>query len=246
MKPAVAMTLGVLALTLPGCGGSAPGTPDPAPPTTAATAPPPTTTLATAGDPELKLTVTTRAGMQPLDVNFSACGSRDGTGGTDLRYLVDYDDGKGLREAQGCGFSHRFGSDGVTIYETNICVENKSGAGTRKCADPPVIIKTYVDVSVAVNKNTGCAGTVVASARLKLGHNSVDASASSQVDRVEFEAFNAAGRSIASRNGQQRNPTEWLSGTWNVNDTTKLRVRATVFSRNVRGDDIPEDTRPEC
>ena len=234
----------VLLAGLPSCGGGGGGTTGPNPPPTTTLAPPPTTTLSPAGDPVLRLTVSKSAGRQPLDVNFSACDSRDGAGGTSLRYFVDYANGDGLVQASGCGFAHRFGSDGVTVYRVNVCIENASGSGARKCEERQV--KTYVDVSVAVNKTTGCAATVIASANLQLGHNSAEASASSQVDRVQFEAFNAAGNRIAERDGSRKNSSTWDSGTWNVNDTTKLRVKATVFSKGVRGDDIPEDTRPEC
>ncbi len=236
--------LAVLLVGLPSCGGGGGGTTGPNPPPTTTLAPPPTTTLPPAGSPSLKISLSKSAGKQPVDVNFSLCDSRDGAGGQGLRYFADLGDGNGLQPTSGCGFSHRFGSDGVTVYRLNLCVENASGGPARQCAERTV--KAYVDVSISVSKNTGCDATVVAAADLKLGHNSADVSASAQVDRVMFEAFNAAGSKIAERDGTKQSNTEWRSGTWNVNDTTKLRVKATVFSNGVRGDDIPEADRPGC
>lgn len=81
-----------------------------------------------------------------------------------------------------------------------------------------------------MKQNTGCAGVIDATALLNLTSSS-EVSASTVVDKVEFEAFNAAGRSLGTRSGQQQNPKQWMSGTWDENDTTKLRVKATVFSR---------------
>jgi hypothetical protein len=232
-----------LAVVFPSCGGGGGGTTGPNPPPTTTLTPTTTTTLPSAGDPVLRISVSKAAGKQPLAVNFSTCDSRDATGGNNLRYFVDFADGAGLR-ATNCGFSHTFGSDGVTVYHVNFCAENTSGSPNRKCEERQ--IKTYVDVAISVDKNTGCASTVIASANLALGHNSFDVAAASQVDRVMFEAFSVAGNKLGDRDGQKQSNTEWRSGTWNVNNTEKVRVKATVFSKGVRGDDIPEADRPGC
>lgn len=233
----------VMLAALPSCGGGGGGTTGPNPPPTTQPTTPTTTTQPSAGDPVLRISVSKAAGKQPLEVNFSTCESRDAAGGNNLRFLVDFADGAGLRETN-CGFSHRFGSDGVTVYRVNFCAENKSGSPNRKCEERT--IKTFVDVAISVDKNTGCAATVIARANLALGNNSADFTAASQVDRVMFEAFNGAGSKIGERDGAKQSNTEWRSGTWNVNSTEKLRVKATVFSRGVKGDDVPEADRPGC
>lgn len=235
--------LAFLALAFPSCGGGG-GTTGPNPqPTPTPVATPTPTPQPSAGDPVLRISVSKAAGKQPLEVNFSTCESRDASGGNNLRFLVDFADGAGLRDTN-CGFSHRFGSDGVTVYRVNFCAENASGSPNRKCEERT--IKTFVDVSINVDRNTGCAATVIAAANLALGRNSADVSASSQVDRVMFEAFSVAGTKLDDREGVRQSNTEWRSGTWNVNSTEKVRVKATVFSNGVRGDDIPEAERPGC
>jgi hypothetical protein len=239
------LVLGILAVGLPSCGGGGggnPGGPNPTPSTTLGTTTT-TTQPPAAGDPTIVVSYSKVVGKQPVDVSFSACNSRDGSGGTSLRYLADFADGNGLNPVSGCGFSHRFGSNGVTVYATNVCVENLSGGGNRKCRTQS--IKSYVDVSISVAK-TGCQKTVVASANLQLGHDSADVVAMTQVDRVQFEAFNGAGTKIGTQEGSKASNTEWRSGTWNVNDDTKLRVKATVFSNGVAGNDTPEGDRPAC
>lgn len=236
------LTLAALVLSLPSCGGSAgPGAPTGGAPAT--TAPPattpPSTTLPAGGGPTLDARLSTRAGKEPLDVAFDLSRSRDGSGGTSLSYLADFE-GDGLVVQPGARFTHTYKTDGVTVRDTQLCVED--AARRRACGIERV--KSYVDVDITVKKNTGCQGTVDATAVLLL--NGLQVSASSAVDKVEFEAFNAAGRSLGTRAGQKRDPKQWMSGTWNLNDTTKLRVKATVFSNGVRGDDVPEDTRPAC
>jgi hypothetical protein len=236
------LTIAALAISIPSCGGGGgPSTPNGPPATTAppATTTPPTT-LPAGGGPTLDARLSTKAGKQPLQVSFDLSRSRDGGGGTSLRYLADFE-GDTVMEAQpGPHFTHSYKSDGVTVRHTILCVED--GAGRRDCATES--IKTYVDVDLSVKQNTGCQGTIDATAVLKL--NGFDVRAAGEVDHVEFEAFDATGRRIGTRDGQKQNPKQWMSGTWNVNDTTKLRVKATVFSNGIRGDDIPEDNRPPC
>jgi hypothetical protein len=237
--------LAALVLALPCCGGGGGGGPNGPTGTgggTTTTTTTTTTTLPPAGaEPTLRISENTRAGKSPLSVRFDLCGSRDGNGGTSLTYLADFE-GRGFNVQGSCAFSHTYTSNGVSVDNTQLCVRDsadRSVCDTRR-------IKSYVDVDVRADPTTGCAGTIIATARLASGNfNGVRAMA--EVDRVEFEAFNGAGQRVAPpRNGQKQNATQWTTGTWNVNDTTKLRVLATIFAGTVRGDDTPEDTRPAC
>jgi hypothetical protein len=177
--------------------------------------------------------------MDPLKVSFDLSRSHDAGGGTNLRYFANFE-GDGLDAQSGPHVTHTYKSDGVTVRDTELCVEDT--AGRRACRTER--IKSYVDVDLTVKQDTGCQGTIDATAVLKI--NGFDVRAAAEVDHVEFEAFDGTGRRIATRDGQKQNPKQWKSGTWNVNDTTKLRVKATVFSNGIRGDDIPEDNRPPC
>jgi hypothetical protein len=241
--------IAMLVHALPSCGGGGGGPSSPSgPPATTppATTPPATTLPPAAGGPTLSYRISSKAGKEPLNVAFDLSGSRDGSGGTALTYLADFE-GNGFETKPGPNFAHTYNSDGVTVRSTQICVEDS--AGRRVCATE--FIKSFVDVGITVKQNTGCAGTIDATADLKLNgfagvYGFGDVSASTVVDKVEFEAFNAAGRSLGTRGGSQQNPKQWMSGLWDVKDTTKLRVKATVFSRGVRGDDVPETTRPPC
>ena len=112
-------------------------------------------------------------------------------------------------------------------------------------AESKKAIKSYVDVAISVDKTTGCAGTVLATAQL-LKSATQGLSALADVDRVEFQAFDVGGQSIGKREGTKAGSEKWTSGPWDVKNTTKLRVRATVYAQGVAGDNTPEDTRPEC
>jgi hypothetical protein len=224
-------------LCLAACGGGGTGpTPPPTnntpPPTVTATPPP------VGVKPTVKIVTDTRAGRSPLRVSFSLCDSRDGSGGTALDYLASFD-GEPLLRLGGCGFSHEYRSTGVTVFDTQLCVQDRAGQQTCETTT----IKTYIGLDIRVDK-TGCAGTVVAVAsESTAGFAGVHRMAS--LDRVEFEAFTATGQSLGKRDGTKQG-SDWSTGTWNVNNTTKLRVIATGFARNTRGDDVPEADRPAC
>ncbi len=228
----------LVVLALPSCGsGGGPNPPSTLPPATT----PPTTQAPSGSGPTLSFTVDKRAGKSPLTVGFDLCASRDGNGGTSLTYLADFEEAGSLVAQGGCGFTHVYKSNGVTVRETKLAVRDSAG----RQADGTTLIKSYVDVSITVDKTTGCNKTVIATAQLlKTASRGVRALA--DVDRVQFEAFNAAGQSVAKRDGTKQSGDKWSTGTWNVNDSTKLRVRATVYAGSVAGDDTPEDTRPAC
>jgi hypothetical protein len=231
--------LAALIFVLPSCGGGSTTPPSTLPPVTT------TTTPASVADPSFKVSTDRKAGVSPLSVGFDLCASRDGSGGTALTYLADFE-GEGLTLQGGCGFNHVYRSNGVTVRDSQLCVKDAGG----RSACGTVKIKSYVAVDISVNKTTGCDATIIASARLLTSSvQSLTAGGGARtlgdVDRVQFEAFNAAGQSLDKREGTKQG-NQWVTGTWKVNDTTKLRVKATVFSAGVAGDDTPEGDRPAC
>jgi hypothetical protein len=223
---------------LPSCGG---GSPTPTQPV--ATMPPPTTQPPVAGvAPKLAWDASPDplAGLAPLRIDFDLCKSADGSGGTKLTYLASFQ-GEDLADQGGCRFSHTYPSNGVTQHHTQLCVRN--AAALEDCAKD-VKVKAYVGVDIRVNQTTGCDGTIIANAKLLMsGFSGLTALA--MVDRVQFEAFDAAGRSLDKRNGQQQDATNWTTGTWKVNNQAKLRVKATVFAGDLAGDNSQQD-RPAC
>jgi hypothetical protein len=232
-----------LLLLLPACGGGgggggggnpAGGTP-PAPQPTA------TPTPATGGaKPTLVITTADpKAAKSPLNAAFDLCASTDAGGGKNLTYLADFD-GQGFAPQSSCTFSHRYLSGGVTVFETRLAVRGADGT----MSDPQtVLFKTYVDVKVDVAP-TSC-NKIAATADLGAASGG-SVRATAEVDRVRFEAFDAAGRFITEKDGQKQNSTRWTSGDWNTSYNNKLRVRATVFALGVEGNDTPEMNRPGC
>jgi hypothetical protein len=229
----------LLVAASPSCGkGGGPSTPT-QPPATAPPAPPPTTTPpATGNRPTLRFTTDRQAGQSPLAVGFSLCDSVDGGGGKNLTYLADFEEAGQFASQGGCGFTHQYRSGGVSVWETKLAVRDSA---TGLTAEGSVLIKTYVGVSITVDQ-TPCT-RISATARLVPAFH---AGRLAPIDRVLFEAFNAGGNRISQQEGRPRNASEWTTGTWNVTDTGKVRVRATVFANRVAGDDTPEQTRPGC
>ncbi len=230
----------LFALLLPSCGGGSVTPPSTLPP---ATTPPTTQPPATTADPTIKASADRRAGMSPLSVGFDLCASRDANGGTNLTYQADFE-GEGLTNLSGCGFNHVYKTSGVNVVDTKLCVKDSGG----RSACTTITIKSYVGVDLSVTDNTGCQGTVIATAQLRTGsfQSAGGFRILGDVDRVQFEAFNVGGDSLGKKDGSQASTGRWVTGTWNVKDTQKVRVRATVFSKGVAGDDTPEGTRPGC
>lgn len=237
-------TLPLLAILLVGgCGGGgSAGGGSTGPTGGVAPTPPPSTPSAapTSGSgPTIAIDTSTRAGRAPLEVSFGLCGSRDGSGGQALTYLADFE-GEGLTPQSGCGFSHRYTSNGVSVWDSRLCV--RDSAGRDSCES--ITIKAYIGFQMSVDQTTGCQSTVIATAtELRSAANGLHALA--ELDKVVFEAFTVTGRSLGSRDGT-RSGQNWRSGTWNVNSQEKLRVIATGFARGVAGDDVPEGERPAC
>lgn len=227
----------VLALAMTGCdpdscaNPSAPGC-TPTPTSTATPTPRPTV------GPTLVVTSDRTAGRQPVRVSFSLCGSRDGSGGTALDYLASFE-GEPLAKQGGCGFSHEYRSTGVTVFDTRFCVQDTNA----QQACRPYPIKAYIGLSLRVER-TGCAGTVVATAT-ELRTAASDVRAMADLDNVEFEAFTEAGQLLA-RLIVPKQGGAFTTGTWDLKNTTKLRIRAWGWARNVRGDDSTEAERPAC
>ena len=226
---------------LPSCGGgggsgggAVAGPATPAPPTTT------TTTIPTGGQPTLKFTLNRYSGKSPVTIAFDLCESTDSSGGKNLTYLADFDEGQGLTDQGSCQFQHRYRSGGVTVFDAKVAVRGVGG----QQAEEVLRIKTYVDVSISV-ASTPC-NKISATADLVSSSSTGGVRAMAEVDRVEFEAFDAAGRSVSKKNGSQQSSSRWVSGDWSTTVATKLRVTATVFAQGVAGDDQPEQPRPGC
>jgi hypothetical protein len=227
---------------LPSCGGGGGGGgggpvagPATLPPTTTTT-----TTIPAGGKPNLKFTLNRYSGKSPVTIAFDLCESTDSSGGKNLTYLADFDEGQGLTDQGSCQFQHRYRSGGVTVFDAKVAVR---GAGGQQ-SEEVLKIKTYVDVSISV-ASTPC-NKISATADLVSSSSTGGVRAMAEVDRVEFEAFDAGGRSVSKKNGSQQSSSRWVSGDWNTTVTNKLRVTATVFAQGVAGDDQPEQPRPGC
>jgi len=226
-----------LAIALPSCGGGGGGPSGPSgPPVTTAPSTPTTTTPPAGSGPTIKVSVDKVKGKEPLKVSFDLSGST----GTNLSYWADFE-GDGLQQTSGAHFTHTYSTDGVTIRHTRLEVHDDAGRTDDKTVD----IKVWVDSKVEVKKNTGCQGTIDATAILNI--NGLGVRAAGEVDKVVFKAFTASGNTpLGQRPGDRVNPKQWKSGVWNVNNTTKLRVIAIVSSSGIESEDLPDDTRPEC
>ena len=235
-------TLGLLGTCLlPSCGGGGTPTQPPTPVPTPTPAPVATPTPASAVDPKLVLSTSEPAGVAPWPVNFDLCGSTDGSGGTNLKYLASFQ-GEPLTEQGGCRFRHEYKSNGVTLYNSKLCVEN---AAARQDCVSDYRIKAFVGVKLDVAQDTGCNGTVVATATLMIpGASGVHAAA--KVDRVQFEARDVAGNLLGKLDGHPQGSGEWSTGTWKLNNKAKLRVKAKVFAGPVPGDESLDESRPPC
>lgn len=230
----------LLVLTLPSCGGGGGGGGNPTggnPP-----APQPTATPTPSGGAKPTLVITTadpKAAKSPLNASFDLCASTDVTGGRSLTYLADFD-GTGFADQGSCTFSHRYLSGGVTVFEARLAVRGTNGT----MSDPQVVLfKTYVGVTVNVAA-TPC-NKIAATADLAAAGGATFR-AMAEVDRVKFEAFDAAGRFVTEKEGTRQNNSRWTSGDWSTTYDSKLRVRATVFALGVVGNDTPERDRPGC
>ncbi len=235
------LVVALLMAAVPSCGGGGGnggggGGPDPVPSPT----PPPTTTLPpSGGKPTLKFSVNRLAGKSPLRPTFDLCQSVDASGGKALTYLASFE-GEGLTDQGSCQFTtHVYRCPGVCLYDTRLAVRAAGGQQD----EATVTLKAYVDVSVTVNP-TSC-DKISAIADL-VSASSFDLRALADVDRVEFEALDAAGRSVSKKNGSKQSSSRWVSGDWSTTNNNKLRVRATVFANGIAGDDVPEQPRPGC
>jgi hypothetical protein len=231
----------LIVFALPSCGGGggsggggAVAGPAPPPPTTTTT-----TTVPSGGKPTLKFTLNRYSGKSPVTIAFNLCESLDSSGGKNLTYLADFDEGQGLTDQGSCEFQHRYRSGGVTVFDAKVAVRGVGG----QQAEEVLRIKTYVDVSISVAASP--CNKISATADL-VSSSSTGVRAMAEVDRVEFEAFDAGGRSVSKKNGSQQSSSRWVSGDWNTTVTNKLRVTATVFAQGVAGDDQPEQPRPGC
>src|SRR6185503_18555258 len=193
-----------------GGGGAVAGPATPPPPTTT------TTTIPVGGQPTLKFTLNRYSGKSPVTIAFDLCESTDSSGGKNLTYLADFDEGQGLTDQGGCQFQHRYRSGGVTVFDAKVAVR---GVGGRQ-AEEVLRIKTYVDVSISV-ASTPC-NKISATADLVSSSSTGGVRAMAEVDRVEFEAFDAGGRSVSKKNGSQQSSSRWVSGDWNTTVTSKL------------------------
>ena len=231
----------LIVLALPSCGGGggsggggAVSGPATTPPTTTTT-----TTIPAGGKPTLKFTLNRYSGKSPVTIAFDLCDSVDSSGGKNLTYLADFDEGQGLTDQGSCQFQHRYRSGGVTVFDAKVAVRGVGGQ-----QDEEVLrIKAYVDVSISVAASP--CNKISATADL-VSSSSTGVRAMADVDRVEFEAFDAAGRSVSKKDGSRQSSSRWVSGDWSTTVATKLRVTATVFAQGVAGDDQPEQPRPGC
>lgn len=239
--PRVLFLIGACGL-IGGCGGGSVTLPKQDQVATATPTPTPTpspTPSATASDPQIKGgAVTPIAGVAPLLVGYDLCGSRDGRGGQDLTYTADFADNAGAVAQEGCGFQHRFGSDGVSVYRTQLCVIDRQ---TMKSACEPSDIKAYVSSKVDWTFRSCGPPTVDATAALSLRPFQGDVAALSSVDDVVFEAYKADDlrvRVAGPTKGSKQDALNWKLANWVVT-SSKVRVFATIYSRNVAGDDRP-------
>lgn len=241
LSPMNAMALLGICL-LPSCGGGDSPTTPPTPVPTATPGPVATPTPTSTAGPKLALSTTEPAGLAPWPVTFNLCGSTDGSGGTNLTYLASFQGGEPLAKQDGCRFSHEYKSNGVTLYNSKLCVED--AAGRQDCQDN-YRIKAFVGVKLDVAQDTGCNGTVVATATLMMsGGPGLHAAAT--VDRVQFEARDVAGNLLGTLDGHQQGSDQWSTGTWKLNNKAKLRVKAKVFAGPVPGDQSLDESRPPC
>src|SRR5262245_53954528 len=151
---------------LPSCGGGGTPTQPPTPAPTPTPAPVATPTPASTVEPKLVLNTSEPAGIAPWKVDFDLCGSTDGNGGTSLKYLASFQNDEPFADQGGCRFSHDYKSNGVTLYNAKLCVEN---AGGKQSCENNYRIKAFVGVKLDVAQDTGCNGTVVATATLTTG-----------------------------------------------------------------------------
>src|SRR5262245_26213 len=235
MVAVAARLLGLTALLglLLSCGGSSPGGPTTTP-TTAAPQPNPTPSPTPGAASTIKLVADRKSGASPLAVSFDVCGSTDAGGQKNLTFTVSFEGEPPQSFGGNCGFAHTYRTSGITVFDPKVCGKDPTGA--EGCTS--VEIKTYVDISLSVKQNTGCVGTIEATATLGTGIRAMGA-----IDRMLFEARTENGQR-ASKEGS-KNGNSWSTGTWKTGFTTKVNVTATAFSGSVSGGSA-DSGRPGC
>jgi hypothetical protein len=146
--------------------------------------PHPTTTILRR-QPTLKFTLNRYSGKSPVTIAFDLCESTDSSGGKNLTYLADFDEGQGLTDQGSCQFQHRYRSGGVTVFDAKVAVRGVGG----QQAQEVLRIKTYVDVSISVAP-TACNKISATADRFQQLHRRARDGGRSR----QFEAFDAGGR----------------------------------------------------
>jgi len=189
-------------------------------------------------------------GLAPLTIGFVMCDSTDSAGvagdASNLRYLVDFDDGAGPVEQENCNFAKTFGSGGVDRLDLRFCVRDRT-TGAEDCLDSAIEVAAPIDINVNRSNNLACQGILQATATVERVA-AAQVRAMGAIDRMQFIA--RLGNQTESQEGQSQGGGLWATPSnppWKPlgGATAGIQVTVRPFSGNIEGWEV-SDARPGC